>query len=97
MDENDLLEMGRTLAEKYKQFEQDKKNFEGRIASFQRYMVIIYTYARELDMLIDGDSNYPLIIRFMIERIRGLTSQILFKESQTVEETFEMFLQQHDP
>jgi len=94
MDEGDLLEMGKTLTEKFKKFEIEKKNFENRVAAFQRYMVILYTYSRELDMLVGSDPGYPLIIKFMIERLRGITSQLLFQQSQNDEddEGFQMYL-----
>ena len=51
---------------------------------------------RELDMLIGSDPGYPLIIKFMIERLRGITSQLLFKESRSSDiddDTFDMYLQ----
>lgn len=94
MDEGDLLEMGKTLTEKFKKFEEEKKIFENRVAAFQRYMVILYTYSRELDMLVGSDPGYPLIIKFMIERLRGITSQLLFQQSQNNEddEGFQMYL-----
>jgi len=86
--------MGKTLTEKFKKFEIEKKNFENRVAAFQRYMVILYTYSRELDMLVGSDPGYPLIIKFMIERLRGITSQLLFQQSQNDEddEGFQMYL-----
>jgi|TARA_R110002012_G_scaffold64681_2_gene169920 hypothetical protein len=96
MDENDLLEMGRTLTEKFKKFEEERKLHEARVAAFQRYMVMLYTYSRELDMLVGSDPGYPLIIKFMIERLRGITSQLLFKESRSPDDdddTFDMYLQ----
>jgi nitrate/nitrite-specific signal transduction histidine kinase len=85
MNENELLEMGRNLAEKYKQLENDVEKFDTRVNTLQRYMVMLYTYSRELDMLIGSDPNYPIIIKFMIERLRGITSQLLFKEARAPE------------
>lgn len=92
MDENDLLEMGRTLTEKYKKLEMEKKIFEDRMINFQKYMAILYTYSRELDMLVGSDNTFPLVIKFMIERLRGITSHILFRDTDEEAEDFNLFL-----
>ena len=80
MDENDLLEMGRTLTEKYKKFEMEKKIFEDRMINFQKYM------------LVGSDNTFPLVIKFMIERLRGITSHILFRDTDEEAEDFNLFL-----
>ena len=94
MDENDLLEMGRTLTNSYKKFEIEKQIFEDRMTHFQKNMAIIYAYSRELDMLVEEDNSFPTVIKFMIERLRGISSQILFKDSKNEEDVdFSLFLE----
>ncbi len=78
MDEGEILEMGRKLIEKHMELENEKKTMDLKIAQIQKKLCMIYTFGRELDMLIEEDSNFPLVIKYMVERIRGITSSMLF-------------------
>ncbi len=80
MDEAELLDMGRRLMEKYEEVELEKKKMIMKMSLLQKKLAMIYTYGRELDMLIESDSTYPIVIKYMVERIRGITSQLLFAD-----------------
>ncbi len=80
MDEAELLDMGRRLMEKYEEVELEKKKMIIKMSLLQKKLAMIYTFGRELDMLIEDDSNYPIIIKYMVERIRGIASQLLFED-----------------
>jgi len=80
MNEAEILDMGRTLMEKYEEVEREKKKMIMKMSLLQKKLAMIYTYGRELDMLIESDSNYPIVIKYMIERIRGISSQLLFED-----------------
>lgn len=80
MDEAELLEMGRRLMEKYAEVEKREMEMKKKISLLQKRLAMLYTFGRELDMLIESDSTYPLIVKYMIERIRGISSQLLFED-----------------
>jgi len=80
MNEAEIVDMGRRLMEKYEEVELEKKKMIIKMSLLQKKLAMIYTFGRELDMLIENDSNYPIIIKYMVERIRGIASQLLFED-----------------
>lgn len=80
MDEAEILDMGRRLLEEHAKIEKKEKDLDYKIAQLQKKLALIYTFGRELDMLIDSESSYPIVIKYMVERLRGITSTLLFRD-----------------
>ena len=82
MDEGEILDMGRRLMAEHAALEARKLKWENERLELQKKLALIYSYGRELDMLIETDSTFPLVIKFMVERIRGLTSHLIWREPE---------------
>lgn len=80
MDEGEILELGRKLVEEYAKLEAQKKKWQTERLEIMKQLSLLYTFGRELDMLIETDSTFPLVIKYMVERIRGLTSSLIWRE-----------------
>jgi hypothetical protein len=80
MDEGEILDMGRRLILEHQALEQRKHKWLQERLEIQKKLALIYTYGRELDLLAESDSTFPLVLKFMIERIRGLSSSLLWRE-----------------
>ena len=86
MNENEIVDMGKRLKEKFEALEKKEKEFYHKVAITQKYLAVLYTYGRELDMLTGVNPEFPLIIKYMVERIRGITSALLFYDPEDVDE-----------
>lgn len=95
MDEGEILELGRKLVEEYAKLEAQKIKWKTERLEIMKQLSLLYTYGRELDMLIETDSTFPLVIKFMVERIRGLTSSLIWREPDE-EEVIEVNLYIND-
>ena len=95
MDEGEILELGRKLVDEYAKLEAQKIKWKTERLEIMKQLSLLYTYGRELDMLIDTDSTFPLVIKFMVERIRGLTSSLIWREPNE-EEVIEVNLYIND-
>ena len=95
MDEGEILDMGRRLLTEHARLEQRKQKWLRERTEIQKQLALLYTYGREMDMLIESDSTFPLVIKFMVERIRGLTSSLIWKEPDD-EEVLEVNLYIND-
>lgn len=95
MDEGEILELGRKLVEEYAKLEAQKIKWKTERLEIMKQLSLLYTYGRELDMLIETDSTFPLVIKFMVERIRGLTSSLIWREPNE-EEVIEVNLYIND-
>jgi len=80
MDEGEILDMGRRLLAEHAALEARKLKWEAERLEIQKKLALLYTFGRELDMLIETDSTFPLVIKYMVERIRGLTSHLIWRE-----------------
>lgn len=81
MDEGELLDMGRRLITEHAKLEVLKQKWLTEKLQIQKKLSLLYAYGRELDMLIESDSTFPLIIKFMVERIRGISSSLIWREA----------------
>lgn len=80
MDEGEIIDMGRRLIAEHAALEARKLRWETERLEIQKKLALLYTFGRELDMLIETDSTFPLVIKYMVERIRGLTSSLIWRE-----------------
>ena len=93
MNESELLEMGMNLKSKYENLMKEKKDFENKCNAMKRSLMLIYIFSRELDEIVEEESTYPLIVKYMIERIRGTASQMILPDMEDEEQfNFDMFL-----
>lgn len=93
MNEADLLEMGNELKKKYEELQNEKKKFEEKCNSIKRNLMLMYIFSRELDELISDEPSFPMIIKYMVERMRGVASQMLLPDMEDEQQiNFEIFL-----
>lgn len=78
MNEGEILEMGRKLIERDAQLDLKEKIMNKKFNSIFRTICMVYSFSRELDEIIGDDA--PPIVKHLIERCRGLCSDILFSE-----------------
>lgn len=81
MDEGEILDMGQRLMQKHQEFENEKKVWSRRIAALQKTLAMLYTFGRELDVLWEheDENEYP-VTKYLVERIRGISSSLLFED-----------------
>ena len=72
MNEGDILDMGKRLMEEHQELEKKRKELEKTMLSFKKHLSIVYTFARELDDIIEADGGTPSIVVYMIQRIRSI-------------------------
>jgi len=82
MNEGDILDMGKRLMEEHQELEQKRKELEKTMLSFKKHLSIVYTFARELDDIIEEDGGTPTIVVYMIQRIRSILSSMLFPDDE---------------
>tara|TARA_R100000664_G_C2701914_1_gene101933 strand:- start:44 stop:328 length:285 start_codon:yes stop_codon:yes gene_type:complete len=93
MNEGELIEMGLELKKKFQDLEKEKKKFEEKCNALKRNLILLYVFSRELDMMIEDENTFPTIMRYMIERMRGMTSQMLIPDmNDDMQVNFEFFL-----
>jgi len=80
MDEGEILDMGRRLMEKHEELEKKQKMWSRRVSELQKTLAMLYTFGRELDMMLEDDNSIPPVMKYLIERIRGLSSSLLFED-----------------
>ena len=80
MDEGEILDMGRRLMAKHAEFEKERKVWSRRVAGLQKALAMLYTFGRELDMMLEDDNSIPPVMKYLVERIRGLSSSLLFED-----------------
>ena len=80
MDEGEILEMGRRLMQKHEELEKEQKKWSRKVASLQKNLAMLYTFGRELDMMLEDDNSIPPVMKYLVERIRGLSSALLFED-----------------
>lgn len=80
MDEGEILEMGRRLMQKHEELEKEQKRWARKVASLQKTLAMLYTFGRELDMMLEDDNSIPPVMKYLVERIRGLSSSLLFED-----------------
>ena len=78
MNEGEILEMGAKLIERDKQLDLKEKIMNAKFNSIMKSICQLYAFSRELDELIGGSS--PAVVKHLIERCRGLCSEILFSD-----------------
>ncbi len=78
MNEGEILEMGRKLIERDKQLDLKEKIMNQKFNNIFRTICLVYAFSRELDEIIGEES--PPIVKHLIERCRGLCSDLLFSE-----------------
>ncbi len=94
MNEGELLEMGRNLIQKNEELDLKEKNNLLKWSKIHKELMTIYAFAKELDMLTENQPGFPMILKYLIERIRGVSSTLCFPEPSDVEilnVTFELF------
>lgn len=82
MNEGDILDMGKRLMEEHQELEKKRKELEKTMLSFKKHLSIVYTFARELDDIIEADGGTPSIVVYMIQRIRSILSSMLFPDDE---------------
>jgi D-lyxose ketol-isomerase len=82
MNEGDILDMGKRLMEEHQELEKKRKELEKTMLSFKKHLSIVYTFARELDDIIEADGGTPTIVVYMIQRIRSILSSMLFPDDE---------------
>jgi len=82
MNEGDILDMGKRLMEEHQELEKKRKELEKTMLSFKKHLSMVYTFARELDDIIEADGGTPSIVVYMIQRIRGILSSMLFPDDE---------------
>tara|TARA_R110002033_G_scaffold51959_1_gene98929 strand:+ start:142 stop:423 length:282 start_codon:yes stop_codon:yes gene_type:complete len=82
MNEGDILDMGKRLMEEHQELELKRKELEKTMLSFKKHLSIVYTFARELDDIIEADGGTPTIVVYMIQRIRSILSSMLFPDDE---------------
>jgi len=80
MDEGEILEMGRRLMLKHEQLEKEQKNWAKKVCALQKNLAMLYTFGRELDMMLEDDNTIPPVMKYLVERIRGVSSALLFED-----------------
>tara|TARA_R100000654_G_scaffold25061_1_gene48313 strand:- start:1164 stop:1442 length:279 start_codon:yes stop_codon:yes gene_type:complete len=80
MDEGEILDMGRRLMAKHEELEKERKVWSRRVAGLQKNLAMLYTFGRELDMMLEDDNSIPPVMKYLVERIRGLSSALLFED-----------------
>jgi len=80
MDEGEILEMGRRLMLKHEQLEKEQKSWLKKVSALQKNLAMLYTFGRELDMMLEDDNTIPPVMKYLVERIRGLSSALLFED-----------------
>jgi len=80
MDEGEILDMGRRLMDKHAELENEKKIWARKVSRLQKNLAMLYTFGRELDMMLEDDPSIPPVMKYLIERIRGLSSSLLFED-----------------
>ena len=94
MNEADLLDMSNELKKKYEEFEKEKKQFELKCNNMKRHLMLLYVFSKEIDEMISDENSFPQIIKYMIERMRGVSSQLLLpdRDDEFQSLNFEFFL-----
>lgn len=94
MNEGDILEMSNELKKKYEALEAEKKRFELKCNNMKRHLMLLYVFSKEIDEMIEDESSFPVIIKYMIERMRGITSQMILpdRDDEFQRVNFEFFL-----
>ena len=82
MNEGDILDMGKRLMEEHQELEKKRKELEKTMLSFKKHLSMVYTFARELDDIIEADGGTPTIVVYMIQRIRSILSSMLFPDDE---------------
>ena len=80
MDEGEILDMGRRLMEKHQELEDEKKKWSRKVTQLQKTLAMLYTFGRELDMMLEDDNSIPPVMKYLVERIRGISSSLLFED-----------------
>jgi hypothetical protein len=80
MNEGDILDMGKRLMEEHQDLELKKKELQKTMTNFKKHLSVIYCFARELDDIIEADGGTPSIVVYMVQRIRGIISSMLFPD-----------------
>jgi len=96
MDEGELIEMGRDLIKKNEDLELKEKNNLLKWSKIQKELMTIYAFSKDLDMLTENQPGFPMVLKYLIERIRGVSSVLCFPEKVDNSPTFDITIEIFD-